>query len=977
MKNSFVQQFQYNVAHYGADAAVVDAARSLSYAELDRLSARIAGFLKREGVGREDVVAVDLPRSVEYIAAELAVIRAGAAFVPLDPGLPEARREYILADCGCRLILDRETFAAAVREEPVGWAETSPHDLAYLIYTSGSTGKPKGVMQEYGSWDMMAWTNDEIQGPFCNGPGGHLPMGAALLSPMMFIATVFTTFLSLYEGNSVHILSEELLRDNRAVLDYFRRERIGHTFMTASLYRQFPFEEGLSLRTVFTGGEAVSSLAPHGFALFNCYAMSEFGCAPFGYRIEAALEHTPVGRPSELVDVRLLGEDGEATEQEGSLCIRLPYFRGYRNLPEMTKNVFVSFGGERYFNTNDLAGVDEDGLLRLFGRADNIVKINGNRVEPEEVERTLRGLFPQLREVVVMGFRNKRGGQYLCAFYESDEEISSKVFRRALAGELTGYMIPREFVRVTDFPRNANGKIDRRSLAPPRKVNPSEYTPPHGALEEELCRGFAVALELERVGARDDFYELGGDSLATMVLVTELRIPGITFHQILDGRTPEKIAAACAQLGLDVSADERSAAPQPVHDDYPLRPVQRWICTLQQRHPQSTAWNLPGLMRLDDGIDFERLVSAVQTVLRRHDAYGTRYFYDNNGALRQRFVPERAELRIEEVSQEEFERIRKGLVRNFQLTEQPLYRARAFRTPSGNYFFMDAHHSISDGTSSRIFFREIDQVYRGEILPEAVQYAAVIEHELLWQSRRGVCAEDGYWANILSRYDEKRHRIPIDRNTAQDEKGELLIPLRWIRDSWFEGKRFSENVFFLTAAALSLARFLDLREIALAWVYNGRDSAEKMDAIGLLIHELPICFDFDRELTLDELLMETRESTLDALAHLEGVSKVYETLTDRINCFLFQQNLHDSPSVDGKEMPFVPVIDEEATASNILDMELLKLDRGYQLYLDYDRGLYRQSTIARLSRYYEQTVEYMWRNPGASVPEILNLEKPE
>ena len=455
MKKSFVDQFRYNVEHYGTDPAAVDSARRLSYAELDRLSGQIAGFLKRRGIGREDIVALDLPRDVDYIAAELAVIRAGAAFVPLDPGLPETRRANILDDCGCCLILNREACAAAAQEDPVGWAETSPHDLAYIIYTSGSHGKPKGVMQEYGSWDLMAWTNDEIQGAFYNGPEGHRPMGAALLSPMMYIATVFTTFLTLYEGNCIHILSDETVRDNRAVLDYFRRERIGHTFMTSSHYRQFPFEEGLSLRTVFVGGEAVSDLTPHGFALFNCYAMSEFGCAPFGYHIEEPLAQTPVGRPSKLVETCLLGDNGEVSEKEGLLCVRLPYFRGYRGLPEMTKGSFVSIGGERFFNTNDLMGVDNDGIFRMFGRADNIVKINGNRVEPKEVEHTLRSLFPQLREVVVKGFRNSRGSQYLCAFYEADEEIRPRTFRRALAGEITGYMIPRFFARVACLDRKS------------------------------------------------------------------------------------------------------------------------------------------------------------------------------------------------------------------------------------------------------------------------------------------------------------------------------------------------------------------------------------------------------------------------------------------------------------------------------------------------------------------------------------------
>ena len=252
----------------------------------------------------------------------------------------------------------------------------------------------------------------------------------------------------------------------------------------------------------------------------------------------------------------------------------------------------------------------------------------------------------------------------------------------------------------------------------------------------------------------------------------------------------------------------------------------------------------------------------------------------------------------------------------------------------------------------------------------------MIARELLWQNRRGAGAGASYWADILKHYDEQRYRIPIDRNTSLDEKGELLISLRGIRDCWFEGKHFSENVFFLTAAALSLARFLRLQEIALAWVYNGRDSAEKMDAIGLLIHELPIYFNFDRELSLEELLTQTRESILNALANLDGVSKVYDTLTDRVNCFLFQQNLHDSPTVDGKEMPFVPLANEEATASNILDMELLKVNRGYQLFLDYDRGLYRKKTIASLGRYYVQTVDHMWRTPGTSVTEILNLRKP-
>ena len=511
--------------------------KGITYAQLDDMSGRVYAYLKSKGIGKEDFVLIDLPRGILPIIAMIGVWKAGAAWALVEDTYAPDRIAYIREDCGCKLELNADNWDEVMHVDALtGYEASDPHDAAYAIYTSGTTGNPKGVLHEYGNLSR-AIESVRLNGenPF-NGKDR-----LALLAPMNFVASVIVVLevLSIFCGK-MFVVSYATIKNPMALKKFFLEKRITITFLTPSYVRMLGNTTGPFLRMLFVGSEPANNLYNKNLDLINIYAASESGFAVGVFKIDKSYEVCPIGQPELDINITLIGEDSDeavADGEMGELCFENSFVRGYINLPEETEKAFRN----GLYHTGDLARRDPDGNYVLLGRSGDMIKINGNRIEPAEIEAAVKQVLG-IDWAAARGFE-ENGKSYLCAYYTADVAVDSDKMREELSKRLPYYMIPAYYIKIDSVPLKANGKMDRRALPKPdTKDFRTEYVAPTNETEEKLCRGMETVLKLEQVGIHDDFYELGGDSLGSIRLIVESGLPGLNAGEIFRGRTPEKIA---------------------------------------------------------------------------------------------------------------------------------------------------------------------------------------------------------------------------------------------------------------------------------------------------------------------------------------------------------------------------------------------------------------------------------------------------
>ncbi|MET3987963.1 amino acid adenylation domain-containing protein [Streptomyces sp. PvR034] len=592
--------------------AVSGGGRALTYAELDAASRALARRLRAAGIGPESLVGVCLGRSVDLAVALLGVWRAGAAYLPLDPAHPRARREFTVADAGVEWVVTDDIGRAAVEGLAVGVIPLSepgsspepaagaaddlalvvpgPDALAYVIYTSGSTGQPKGVEVTHAN---LAWLLGAADHHFDFGPDDVW----TLLHSPAFDFSVWELWGPLTSGGRVVVLTEDEVRDPAAVHAVLRAERVSVLNQTPAAFkglRAHLAQQGadfaeLALRTVVFGGDAFDARDYRDWfagpaegrpALVNMYGITET-TVHVTYRLiteadTVAPVYSPIGRP-------LAGQHGYVLDRTGRLVPRGTVgelyvagggvARGYRNRPELTAERFPSDpfapaaapGGAaaRMYRTGDLVRVLPDGQLAYAGRADHQVKIRGFRIEPGEIETALR-VLPGVRDASVVARPDGHGGARLVAHVVLSEgrPLDAADLRDRLRLTLPEYMVPALFVRHAKLPITANGKVDRAALiavAAEGAAAPADFTAPEGAVEEALAGIWSEVLGAERISRTANFFDLGGDSILALRVIGRARSAGLglSVADLFRARTLTDLAAAVREA-------EDPAGPPPV-----------------------------------------------------------------------------------------------------------------------------------------------------------------------------------------------------------------------------------------------------------------------------------------------------------------------------------------------------------------------------------------------------------------------------
>ena len=920
--------------------------KGITYAQLDDFSGRVYAFLTDKGIGKEDFVLINLPRGIMPVIAMIGVWKTGAAWALVEDTYAPDRIAYIREDCGCKLEINAETWEEIMNVEPKkGYVNPDPHDAAYAIYTSGTTGNPKGVLHEYGNLQRAI---DSIAVDGKNPFDGNDRI--ALLAPMNFVASVIVILKALSIcGGKTFIVSYATIKNPMALKLFFVEKRISITFLTPSYVRMLGNTTGPFLRMLFVGSEPANNVYNKNLDLINIYAASESGFAVGVFQIDKSYETCPIGKPEIECPITLINEEGnEAAEGEiGELCFENPYVRGYMHLPEETEKAFQN----GIYHTGDLARMDENGNYVLLGRSGDMIKINGNRIEPAEIEASVKQVLG-IDWAAARGFE-ENGKSYLCAYYTADIEVDGDKMREELSKRLPYYMIPAYYMKIDKVPLKPNGKMDRKALPKPDASDfKTDYVAPENETQQKLCGAMAKVLKLDQVGINDDFYELGGDSLGSINLITESELPGLNSSEIFRGRTPKKIA----ELYEANHANDDGEAPEvknarSMKRDHPLTVEQLYMVDYQLYTPKSTMYNLFTMMRMDkDTFDMQKMADAMHTAIRNHPALLTTFHFNEDGDIVQRYTPDvLQDIHVEKLSEFEFNNIKDNLVQPFKIIGGCMHRCRVFETEKYGYIFFDVHHTLFDGTSLKLFMQNVGKAFMG-MQPDPDLYYLILQNREDEQKTEFYQESKKYFENRFEGVEWSSYP-DTDHESRENEMGEVLAPLG-IEQPQMKAMerryRISRNEFFISALALAISIYNEKDDIKLCWIYNGREDLTAMNSVGLLFRELPVGIRFKDDMTLRDLFADVHEQVQRGIEHC---CYPYVDLNNQAGTgneaayLLYQQDIRDMGGMDGMNVETIDIRQNQAASQTILDMEILDGGDGLEMMMDYTSSLYEEESM--------------------------------
>ncbi|MFE7524169.1 amino acid adenylation domain-containing protein [Kitasatospora sp. NPDC057542] len=777
--------------------AVVDADRTLTYGELDERANHLAHLLVAAGVGAESRVGMLMGRSghsPETVVALLAVLKAGGVYVPMHESYPDERVRRLLAGTDAVvLIADRSTADRAATAGPSvlvvdgadpGRRPDAPRvsvdeeQLAYVIHTSGSTGWPKGVSVTHRN--ILALARE----PHVRAAFGR---GTMFNAPLAFDASTFEIWVPLLNGGRVVIASDELTAPGLAGL--IAEHGFDGVFLTAALFRLFAEEQPdcfAGVREVWTGGETPSATAIEqarracpDTTVVNVYGPTEITVCATAHRM------APGGEPTRAAVIGTALDDSEAyvlderlravgAGADGELYLAGDGTgRGYLGRPALTAERFVAnpfVPGGRLYRTGDRVRLTEDGLIEFLGRADHQVKIRGFRIELGEIEAALRDC-PGVTDVVVM-VRESGATRSIVAYPTGPSPLAEGELLDRLAERLPSYMVPARVVWMDRLPINANGKVDRSALPEP-PADDQEYREPRTDTERELAAIWAETLGVERVGARDDFFALGGDSVLTMKIVARARAKGLVLSttDVFAHPTVEALAGAATRL------DEAPAARHEAQrtGSYPLTSMQSGMLfeTLMLDDPSLHLLQL--VVRLGDVTDPDRLGRVWQEATERHAVLRTE--------LRWAEVEEPVQVVRDEVTlpvthldwsalpeAEHPVRLRELLdadrAAGVDLTRAPLSRVTIVRLgPDSVELVWTMHHVLTDGWSAAELLQDVLDGYRGE----PVRPRPPFQDFVRWLADQDLTAADDYWRGRMAGFTSPVS-VPGDRQPPEGHR---------------------------------------------------------------------------------------------------------------------------------------------------------------------------------------------------------------
>ncbi|MFY0565974.1 non-ribosomal peptide synthase/polyketide synthase [Archangium lansingense] len=1009
----------------------------LTYSQLNSRANQLARHLRRLGVGPEVLVSLCLERSVELVVSMLATLKAGGAWLSLDPSLPSERLDFIASDAlspvllthsSLEHLLDRRGFVFLFDEHWERVELESEDDLnlsvdggnlAYVIYTSGSTGRPKGTLLTHGGL-----ANTALQAARAH---GYRPDSRVLqFASTSFDASVCEVFSSLVAGACLCLASKEQLLPSEPLRSLLVQQSITAVTLTPSVLAQLEPQGLPNLETLISAGEACTpELArrwSQGRTLLNAYGPTEVTiCATITGPVDA--ERLSIGRALPNVQVYVLDERLQpvAPGVPGELYVGgAGLARGYLGRPELTAERFVphpfaALPGERLYRTGDKVRWSARGELEYLGRIDFQVKLRGFRIELGEVESVLREQ-PGVHESVVVLREDSPGDKRLVAYVvpSAGEQVEPQSLRTALLSRLPEYMVPSAFVSLTALPLTTSGKVDRKALPAPAGSGTasSEYVSPRTDTELRLASIWSEVLDVHQVGLHDDFMSLGGHSLLATQVVSRIRAAfgvELPLRILFEATTLQALAQQ-----LDAAANTAQATRLPSltlasrEQPLPLSFAQQRLWFLEQLEPGRATYNTSAVIRMAGSLDVAALERSFTEVVRRHESLRTTYHAQEEGtAIQVIAAPTAQPLTLVDLSalpesqrENETRRLaREEGQRPFDLERGPLLRATLLRlSDSEHQLIVVVHHIISDGWSVTVLIQEMSTLYAAfsqgqpSPLPELpVQYADYALWQRQWLQGEELKRQISYWQQQLSGAPSLLE-LPTDRPrpSVQSFRGTTLpvhFPRELSESLKVLAQREGVTPFMLVLALFQvlLQRYSGQDDVSVGSPIAGRRLSELEGLIGFFVNTLVLRTRLEGNPTFRELLQRVRETTLGAYAHQD---LPFEKLVEELQP---ERNLSHSPLFQVWFMLDKPRLSDFSSAG--LEMSAQEPDTGISRFnltlllsdtaeglsgsFDYNTDLFDASTISRMAEHLRMLMQGVVDAPEARLSELPLLTPAE
>ncbi|WP_316573505.1 non-ribosomal peptide synthetase [Nocardia canadensis] len=1005
----------------------------LTYAEFEARVNRLARHLISLGVGPESLVALALPRSIDLVVAMFAVARSGGAYVPIDPDQPADRTDYILGTAAPICVLSngfRTDAAPVVRvDHPViasadpspitdadRRAPLRPENTAYVIFTSGSTGRPKGVAVPHAAVvNQLQWLRGEF------GTDAHDVF--LLKTPATFDLSVWEFWSAAVCGGKLVIAAPDGHRDP-AYLDALITDA-GVTTLTAvpslldALAGYWEARPQPLIRILAIGEALPAPLAQRLLTalpdtrLDNLYGPTEAAVSITDHRVTSAdVVSVPIGTPEWNSRVYVLDERLRpvAPGVRGELYLAgAQLARGYLRKAALSAERFVADpfeAGARMYRTGDLVARDRSGALNYLGRTDFQVKIRGFRVEPGEVEAVLLGL-PGISQAAVLARTDPRFGDRLVA-YVVGTDIEAAQLKSALRDKLPAYLVPEAFVVLDSLPRTVNGKLDRAALPAP-VFEAAAFRAPATPTEQLVAGVYAEILGVDAVGADDDFFALGGNSLLATRAAARI-------SAALDRAVGVRLlfeAPAVTDLALRVHrSDELAALPLvagPRPDRLPLSLAQQRMWLLNRLDPDATVYNIPAAIRLTGALDLAALAVAVGDLFARHEVLRTRYPEHGDGPVQEVLAPGavRVDLTPMLVTADDLaDEVRRTVAEGFDVTAAPPVRLRLLRLGADDHVLVFvAHHIAADGFSMGPLTRDLVLAYTARTegaapawSPLPLQYAdyAVWQRESLGDEAdpaSTAAAQLTYWTDELAGLPEEI-ALPADRPrpSVQSFAGALsTVEIDARLHAGLAGLARAEGVtvFMVVQAALAvlLARTSGTDDVAIGTPIAGRGARELDDLVGMFVNTLVLRSRVTEAEPFTALLRQTRDTDLRAFAHadipFERVVEAVQPVRSAGRHPLFQVALSfENLAPVAFELPGITVgaLDArtaEAKFDLLLTLRELPDHGGMHAEFTYATDLFDESTIQAFGARFARLLAELVADPGVAVGDVALLDEAE
>lgn len=1032
-KDKTIVEILEDVAASSPEAtALVYEDTSISFYELNKRANQVAHFLMKAGISPDSLVPFCMEKSIDMMVTLFGILKSGAAYVPVDPNYPIERIRYMLADIGTKILLVNNGFAgksplngtielldvSSLLEESTSSdnpkIKPGPDNLAYVIYTSGSTGRPKGVMVPHrGLLDH------------CFGLIAHAALqdctSYAVTAPIVFDAGHSLIHIAIIQAGTIHLLSDSVVLDSEKFASYFKQHQIDCLKIVPSLWLTHT-ENGvrsLPSKKLIFGGEnfplsILFLLRERNFKgdVFNHYGPTETSIGKTLYYVDINQQYhqVPIGRPFSNSFILLLNGNLEpvAGGEAGEIYIGGEGIsRGYLNLPRATAGSFIPdfYSGNKgglLYRTGDRAEISADGHILFLGRLDDQVKINGYRIEPGEIEKSIYQ-FKSVKQIAVVAKTNLNRKTYLVAYLVLHQNSFQQNLKAKLKAQLPPHMIPQYWVTLEEMPLTINGKIDKRALPDPKWKSSisSNYQLPQNKAEAMLLGIWQQVLGWEKIGIGDNFFDLGGDSLLIIRSIAAIKQTfgkRLSVSDFFENPTISALSKVIANANPEVQvikpAKKKAFIPLSFNQEA------LWIV---HHSAGSLEYHLPMVFKISGELDVASLKASLKELVKRHLPLRT-IIYQSEKRLEQQFLKPESWVLQEFISAQTEEEIQNDWVfksmleRPFDLSKDFMIRATLFHIQPQKYLLgVLVHHIAWDGWSTTLFKSQLAALYHqfkngtpSTISFPELDYADFSVYQR--NSLQGNLLDHSlqYWKKKLHGVQSSQLRTDFPRISATSTSGacqEFVIDKVTVSKLKLLAKEHQATLFMVLLAGFKalLNRHSSQEDLCVGTPVAGRDHKELDHLIGYFVNPLPIRTQVQGNATFQELIGAVKKNMLESFEHGHAPFSEIVKLSEEFRIssrnpifqvlFVMQNNASSTLNLEGLDT--VPVRISQQNAGFELTLEIKETEDSLQGSIEYRTSLFSPSTIAHLSAHYLALLKSVTVNPQSTIDGINLLSESE